>query len=135
MGVVQSDGKVELRNVRLGRDFGQTVEIIDDITTNDLVIQNPADSPTSGIVVESIGCPSARTWIASDIQKSLNDVSAQVNSFRGIDVAKSPAYSLPSVRLASGANASENAGEASLAVASRSPEPSSSDQASSSPGR
>lgn len=51
VGVVQADGKVELRNVRLGRDFGQTVEIIDGVTTNDPVIQNPADSLTSGTVV------------------------------------------------------------------------------------
>lgn len=51
VGVVQADGKVELRNIRLGRDFGQTVEIIDGVTTNDQVIQNPADSLTSGTVV------------------------------------------------------------------------------------
>jgi len=51
VGVVQADGKVELRNIRLGRDFGQTIEIIDGVTTNDQVIQDPADSLTSGTVV------------------------------------------------------------------------------------
>jgi len=51
VGLVQPDGKVELRNVRLGRDFGQTIEVIDGVTTNDQVIQNPADSLTSGSMV------------------------------------------------------------------------------------
>ena len=28
VGIVQPDGKVELRTVKLGRDFGQTIEIL-----------------------------------------------------------------------------------------------------------
>jgi membrane fusion protein, multidrug efflux system len=54
VGLVQPDGKVELRNIRLGRDFGQTIEVIDGVTTNDQVIQNPADSLTSGTVVRLV---------------------------------------------------------------------------------
>jgi membrane fusion protein (multidrug efflux system) len=51
VGVVQPDGKVSLRNVSLGRDFGQTVEILEGVTASDQVILNPADSLVSGTTV------------------------------------------------------------------------------------
>ena len=51
VGVVDSGGKVELRSVRLGRDFGQTVEVLEGIVTNDRVILNPDDSLTAGVAV------------------------------------------------------------------------------------
>ena len=51
VGVVDNDGKVELRTVRLGRDFGQTVELLEGINTNDRVILNPDDSLTGGVTV------------------------------------------------------------------------------------
>lgn len=51
VGVVQPDGKVELRKVKLGRDLGPTIEIVSGVTTNDRVITNPADSLTSGAMV------------------------------------------------------------------------------------
>ena len=51
VGVVQPGGKVELRNVKMGRDFGATVEILDGISANDRVILNPSDSLVSGAVV------------------------------------------------------------------------------------
>ncbi|HEV2394054.1 MAG TPA: efflux RND transporter periplasmic adaptor subunit [Verrucomicrobiae bacterium] len=51
VGVVQPDGKVELRKVTLGRDFGPTVEIIAGVGPTDRVILNPADSLVSGIEV------------------------------------------------------------------------------------
>lgn len=51
VGVVQSDGKVELRSVKLGRDFGATVEILGGVSPTDQVILNPSDSLASGAVV------------------------------------------------------------------------------------
>jgi RND family efflux transporter MFP subunit len=51
VGVVLPDGKVELRNVKLGRDFGQTVELVAGVTAADRVILNPSDSLVSGTLV------------------------------------------------------------------------------------
>jgi hypothetical protein len=51
VGVVGPEGRVELRNLVTGRDFGRTMEILSGITTTDRVIVNPADSLVSGMVV------------------------------------------------------------------------------------
>jgi len=51
VGVVGTSGKVEMRTVRLGRDFGQTVEVVEGIQAGDHVIVNPPDSLASGITV------------------------------------------------------------------------------------
>ena len=51
VGVVGADGKVELRSVTLGRDFGPTVEILGGVGPTNQVILNPADSLVSGAVV------------------------------------------------------------------------------------
>jgi RND family efflux transporter MFP subunit len=51
IGVVNADGKVEVRTVKLGRDFGQTVEILEGVQTGDRVIMNPPDSLASGLAV------------------------------------------------------------------------------------
>lgn len=48
VGVVRGDGTVELRSVKLGRDFGQSVEILAGVGPTDLVILNPSDSLTAG---------------------------------------------------------------------------------------
>lgn len=52
VGIVNGDGKVELRQVALGRDFGPTVEILSGVTQTDRVILNPSDSLVSGTIVE-----------------------------------------------------------------------------------
>jgi len=49
--IVQSNGKVELRTVKLGRDFGQTIEILAGVGPKDRVIVNPSDSLASGATV------------------------------------------------------------------------------------
>jgi hypothetical protein len=46
---------VELRKVQVGRDFGQTVEIITGVTAADRVITNPSDSLVTGIKVRVAG--------------------------------------------------------------------------------
>ncbi len=51
VGVVGPDGKVELRPVQVGRDFGQTVEIRGGVTPADKVIANPTDSLVTGVKV------------------------------------------------------------------------------------
>jgi membrane fusion protein, multidrug efflux system len=51
VGVVLADGKVELRSVKLGRDFGSTLEILDGVEPSDRVILNPSDSLASGFSV------------------------------------------------------------------------------------
>jgi len=51
VGVVGADGVVELRAVKLGRDFGQTVEVLDGIAATDRVIVNPPDALTDGLKV------------------------------------------------------------------------------------
>jgi len=51
VGVVKGDGRVELRRVEVGRDFGPTIEIIEGISLGDQVILNPADSLVSGVTV------------------------------------------------------------------------------------
>jgi membrane fusion protein, multidrug efflux system len=51
VGVVDTGGKVEMHTIRIGRDFGQTVEVVDGIKAGDHVIVNPSDSLASGMTV------------------------------------------------------------------------------------
>jgi RND family efflux transporter MFP subunit len=48
VGVVRGDGTVELRNIRLGRDFGPTFEVLEGIQPSDRVIINPPDAIADG---------------------------------------------------------------------------------------
>ena len=59
VGVVSSNGTVELRSVHVGRDFGQTVEITSGVTPADKVINNPTDSLVSGVKVQIQTAPEA----------------------------------------------------------------------------
>jgi hypothetical protein len=51
VGVVDAKGVVQLRDVRVGRDFGVQSEILSGVTESDKVIVNPSDSLTPGTVV------------------------------------------------------------------------------------
>jgi membrane fusion protein (multidrug efflux system) len=51
VGVVRPDDTVEMRSVRVGRDFGQNVEILGGVTPADHIIANPTDSLVSGAKV------------------------------------------------------------------------------------
>jgi RND family efflux transporter MFP subunit len=51
VGVVGQGGTVELRSVKLGRDFGQTVEILSGVGPQDEVILNPSDALENGAKV------------------------------------------------------------------------------------
>jgi RND family efflux transporter MFP subunit len=51
VAVVGPDGKVQLRAVKLGRNFGQVIELLDGAGPNDKLVLNPADSLNDGDVV------------------------------------------------------------------------------------
>jgi RND family efflux transporter MFP subunit len=46
--VVGADGKVHLRPITIGRDYGTTLEVVDGVTVGDQVIVNPSDSLEDG---------------------------------------------------------------------------------------
>jgi RND family efflux transporter MFP subunit len=48
VAVVGSDGKVELRRITIGRDYGTTLEVVGGVDVNDRVIVNPSDSIEDG---------------------------------------------------------------------------------------
>ena len=51
VAVVGGDNKVQLRSIRLGRDFGNTVEVLNGLEATDRVIVNPPDSIADGMTV------------------------------------------------------------------------------------
>jgi len=58
VGVVNAKGVVELRDVKVGRDFGIQSEILGGVTESDKVIVNPSDSLTTGTTVRLAATPS-----------------------------------------------------------------------------
>lgn len=55
VAIVTKGNQVELRKVTLGRDFGDTVEILSGVSTKDAVVANPSDSLTAGAQVAVAG--------------------------------------------------------------------------------
>jgi len=53
VGTVDEAGLVKLKSVKLGRDFGKTLEVIDGLTADDRVILNPSDSLANGTRVDA----------------------------------------------------------------------------------
>jgi membrane fusion protein (multidrug efflux system) len=66
VGVVKPDNSVELRDIKVGRDFGTTIQIVQGVTPSDKVILNPADSLVTGDVVRiaSAAAPSPNPAVA-----------------------------------------------------------------------
>jgi RND family efflux transporter MFP subunit len=58
VAVVDAKGVVQLRAVRVGRDFGVQSEILSGVTESDKVIANPPDSLTTGTIVH-VASPAA----------------------------------------------------------------------------
>ena len=54
VATVDADKKVTLVPVKLGRDFGNEVEVLSGINPGDTVVINPPDSLTDGVVVELV---------------------------------------------------------------------------------
>jgi RND family efflux transporter MFP subunit len=52
VALVGSDNKVQMRSIKLGRDFGNTVEVLSGLETTDRVIVNPPDSIADGLTVQ-----------------------------------------------------------------------------------
>ena len=59
VGVVDAKGVVQLRNVKVGRDFGVQSEILGGVTESDKVIVNPSDSLTTGTTVRVAATPAS----------------------------------------------------------------------------
>ena len=57
VGVVKPDNSVELRDIKVGRDFGTTIEVVQGLNPSDKVILNPADSLVTGNVVHIAATP------------------------------------------------------------------------------
>ena len=57
VGVVDAKGVVQLRDVKVGRDFGVQSEILSGVTESDKVIVNPSDSLTTGTTVRTAATP------------------------------------------------------------------------------
>ena len=60
MAVVR-DGKAVLTPITIGRDFGNSVEVLTGVNTSDQIIENPSDSLTSGTEVRLAGKSDAGT--------------------------------------------------------------------------
>jgi RND family efflux transporter MFP subunit len=54
VALVGPDNKVQLRDVKVGRDFGDIIEVLDGLTANDRVVDNPPDSIANGMSVEVV---------------------------------------------------------------------------------
>jgi membrane fusion protein (multidrug efflux system) len=52
VAVVDGDNKVQLHSLRLGRDFGSTVEVLGGLDATDRVIMNPPDGIAAGMTVQ-----------------------------------------------------------------------------------
>jgi len=52
VALVRADSKVHLQSIQLGRDFGNSLEVLAGLTPEDSVIANPSDSITEGALVE-----------------------------------------------------------------------------------
>jgi hypothetical protein len=59
VAVVDGAGKVSLRPVKLGRNRGESVEIVDGVSASDRLVLNPADSLGDGDVVKASAAPTA----------------------------------------------------------------------------
>jgi len=65
VGVLDAKNVVQLRDVKVGRDFGIQSEILSGVTESDKVIVNPSDSLTTGTVVHITATVASATAPAS----------------------------------------------------------------------
>jgi hypothetical protein len=52
VGVVGTNNTVRIQQIKIGRDLGEKLQIVEGLQTTDQVILNPSDSLTNGEVVE-----------------------------------------------------------------------------------
>ena len=65
LAVVGPDGKVQLRPINIGRDYGTTLEILGGVSPTDQVVINPADSLEEGPTGDR-GAEAARSITAGE---------------------------------------------------------------------
>ena len=53
VATVGPDGKVHFKDVRVGNDFGNEIEILDGLSPETQVIMNPTDSVREGVDVDT----------------------------------------------------------------------------------
>ena len=51
VAVVGADGRIKLKPIKVGRNYGQTVEVIDGVSATDQLVLNPSDSLGEGDTV------------------------------------------------------------------------------------
>jgi RND family efflux transporter MFP subunit len=61
VATVGNDDVVKLKNITQGRDFGKTIEVLDGLDRNDVVVVNPPDSITDGTAVRIAPAPAQQT--------------------------------------------------------------------------
>jgi RND family efflux transporter MFP subunit len=61
VATVNNDDTIKLKSIVQGRDFGKTIEVLDGLTANDVVVINPPDSITDGIAVRIAPQPPQQT--------------------------------------------------------------------------
>jgi RND family efflux transporter MFP subunit len=61
VATVNNDDTIKLKNFVQGRDFGKTIEVLDGLTPNDVVVINPPDSITDGVAVRIAPQPSGQS--------------------------------------------------------------------------
>jgi multidrug efflux pump subunit AcrA (membrane-fusion protein) len=61
VATIDSQKRVKLKSIVQGRDFGNTIEILSGLEPSDVVILNPPDSITDGVVVRLASPPPAES--------------------------------------------------------------------------
>jgi RND family efflux transporter MFP subunit len=61
VATIDNSGKIKLKNILQGRDFGKTIEVLNGVDQNDVVVVNPPDSITDGVAVRIAPSPAAPT--------------------------------------------------------------------------
>jgi RND family efflux transporter MFP subunit len=64
VGVLKPDNAIEVRDIKVGRDFGTSIEVTSGVTPSDKIVNNPPDSLVSGEVVR-VAAPSATSSATS----------------------------------------------------------------------
>lgn len=59
VAVVTAEGTIDLRTVKLGRDFGRSIEVLSGVTPQDAVVLNPPDAIEQGEAVSAREAPVA----------------------------------------------------------------------------
>jgi multidrug efflux pump subunit AcrA (membrane-fusion protein) len=59
VAVVDAAGRIHLRPIKIGRNYGETVEVLDGVVGSDQLVLNPSDSLAEGDQVAIAPAPSA----------------------------------------------------------------------------